>query len=99
MALTASRRPLTAVSSFNYLGRFLSVSYNDWPAVIWNLRRVHQKWAFLSQVLGRDGADAWVLGVFNTAVVQVVFLYRLESWVISPRIGKALGSIHNLEIR
>ena len=50
-------------------------------------------------MLGRDGADAWVLGVFNTAVVQVVFLYRLESWVISPRIGKALGSIHNLEIR
>ena len=36
--------------------------------------------------------------IFYTAVVQVVLLYRSESWIISPQIGKVLYSIHHQEI-
>ena len=78
MALTAYSRPLTTVYYCNYLGRFFLAPDNDWSAVIWNLWRERQKWVYLSQVPGRDGADAWMSGVFYTAVVQVVLLYGLE---------------------
>ena len=99
MALTSYGRPLMALSSLKYLGRFLLASDNDWPAVIWNLRRVRHKWAYLSQVIRRYGSDACMLGIFYISVVQVVLLYRSESWVVSPQIGKALGRIHHWEIQ
>ena len=38
------------------------------------------------------------VGIFYIAVVQVVLLYGLESWVMSPQIGKVLGSIHHQDI-
>ena len=38
------------------------------------------------------------VGIFNTEVVQVVLLYGSESWVVSPQIGKVLGSIHHQDI-
>ena len=53
----------------------------------------------MSQVLGRYGADDWMSGIIYTAVVQMVLLYGSESWVMSPRIGKAMGIIHHREIR
>ena len=39
------------------------------------LHRAQQKWAYLSQVLGQDGEDACMSGIFYTALVQVVLLY------------------------
>ena len=37
--ITAYWTPLVPVASFNYLGRFLSVTDNDWEVVVRNLRR------------------------------------------------------------
>ena len=76
VALTACGRPLTEVPSFKYLGRILSVSDDDWPVVIRNLRRALNKWACLSRVLVWEGADARTLGMFYTTVFQAVLLYR-----------------------
>ena len=45
MYLNTYGRPLMDVSSFNYLGRVLSDSYDDWPSVIANLRKAHNRWA------------------------------------------------------
>ena len=56
-------------------GLLLLASYNNWPEVICNLHRAQQKWAYLSQVLGQDGEDACMSGIFYTALVQVVLLY------------------------
>ena len=42
-------------------------------------------------MLGREGADARMSGMFYITVVQVVLLYGLESWVFSLGIGKVLG--------
>ena len=39
------------------------------------------------------------LGIFYTAVVQAVLLYRLETWVMSLWIGKTLGGFHHQVIR
>ena len=44
-------KPLTAVSSFQYLERTLSSSNNDWPAVERNLQRVRGKRGRLEKIL------------------------------------------------
>ena len=56
-ATTAYGILLTSAASFKYIGRVLSASDDDWPAVVRNLRGARQKWARLSRVLGREGED------------------------------------------
>ena len=47
------------------------------------------------RVLVQEVADAQTLGGFYLVVVQVVLLFLLETWLISPRIGRTLcGFIH-----
>ena len=40
------------------------------------------------------GVDACNAGIFYTTVFQVVLLYRSETWVVSPRIGKTMVVFH-----
>ena len=49
---------IASVTSFNYLGILLSALYDVWKVVVHNLRRSRQKWARISIVLSREGADA-----------------------------------------
>ena len=69
IAFTTYICPLTSLSSFGYLGRFLSVSEDDWPVVISNLWRSRKKCARLSWVIGREGSDFPTLVMFCIAVV------------------------------
>ena len=94
MALTAYGCPLTAVSSFKCLGRVLLASDDDRTEEIQNLWRVLQKWAQLSRVLGQVVIDACNARILYTTVFQVVLLYRPETWVVSPRIGKTMVVFH-----
>ena len=59
--------------------------------MVHNLLRVQHKWALLTRLLRREGADARTLGRIYVALVQVVFLYELEMWVMTSHIGRALG--------
>ena len=47
------------------------------------------------QVLGREGSDARMLGIFYVAAAQAVLLYGSETWVMYPQIGKTLGRFHH----
>ena len=58
MAITSYRIPLAPVTSFKYLDRILSVPDGDWIEVVHNLRRARHKWARMSRVPIREGADA-----------------------------------------
>ena len=58
------------VTSFKYLGRVLTAEENDWPAVVRNLRRARQKWARMTRVLSREGADDMKLEHIYLAVAQ-----------------------------
>ena len=81
MALTIYWQPLTAVSSFKYLGRILPALDYDWPVVVSNLRKLRNKWAHLSRLLGQEGADAKMSGNFYREVVQAVLLFgRRRGW-------------------
>ena len=93
--ITAYGNPLDPITSFKYLWRFLLALYNNWPAMVRNLRRVRQKWEILSRVLGREGADARNMGRIYVAVVQVVLLYGSETWETTPWIGRLFGRFHH----
>ena len=71
------------------------VTIDDWPAVVSNLRKARRKWARLTRVLSREGVDARTSGQIYLAVVQSVLLYRPETWVMTPRIGRVLGRFHH----
>ena len=64
----------------------------DCQAVVGNLRKARKIWTQMKRILVREGADPRILGVFFKAVVQVVFLFELETWVLTPCMEQALGS-------
>ena len=63
--------------------------------MVHNLRRVQQKWAQLSRVLEREGVNSCTSGRICVAVVQAFLLYGLETWVMTPHIGRLLGGFHH----
>ena len=46
-------------------------------------------------VLIREGEDTRTSGRIHVAVVKVVILYGLETWVTTPRIERVLGGFHH----
>ena len=68
---------------------------DDWPEVVGNLTKVRKRWAWMSRILGREGADPWTAGKKFNVVVQVTRLFSTESWVMSPWIGRTLGESHH----
>ena len=67
-AFEAYRAPIELVSEFKYLGRILTATDDNWPAVVGNLRKARQSWGRLSRVLIREGADPKVSRAFYIAV-------------------------------
>ena len=67
--------PLAPITPFKYFRRVISVADKDWPAVVRNLQRAWQKWARLTRLLSREGADARTLGHIYLAVVQSFMVY------------------------
>ena len=45
----------------------------------------------MSLILRREGAAPQVSGLFFKSVIQAVLLFGVETWVVTPRMGKALG--------
>ena len=90
-AFSAYVRPLEMVTSFKYLGRFISETEYDYPAVVRNLSRSKKLWIRMSRILSREGADPQVSGLFFKAVIQAVLIFGTETWVVTPRMGKSLG--------
>ena len=86
--------PITEVPFFNYLGRILLSSNNNWPAVEQNLRIARGKWGRLAKILGREGVDGRMAGKFYVAVGQAVLLFGSETWVLTSRLEKSLNCFH-----
>ena len=95
MAFEAYGRPVVAVSEFNYLGRVLTRSDDDWTTVVGNLRKTRKQWAKISRILGKEGADSRPLGIFYKEVVEADLMFCAESWVVSPQIVRTQGGFHH----
>ena len=89
--VTAYGEELELVSTFWYLGRPLSTTDNDWPALYWNLRKARRRWAQVSRVLTREGSSPDLSGMQGR---------RLQNgdWVYPP-VGEALeaAGLHPIE--
>ena len=59
------------------------------------MRQESKKWARLSRILGREGGDECNSGTFSKEVVQETLLFGLETWVMKPRIRRALGGFNH----
>ena len=62
------RETMEAVSEFRYLGRLLTATDDDWPAVAGNIQKARVSWGRLTRVRGREGADPKVSRSFYTDV-------------------------------
>ena len=82
--------PIEAVHSFKYLGQIMTAGDDNWPAVAGNLVKARKSWALLARIFSREGADKRVSGTFFKSVMQQLLLFRAESWVLTPRIERAL---------
>ena len=85
-------KSLETVATFKYLRWVMTAGDDDWPEVARNLVKSRKSWGRLSQILSRKGADKRVLRNFFKAVVQAVLLFGAETWVLTPRIERALDS-------
>ena len=56
-AFEAYGAPIELVTEFRYLGRILTATYDDWAAVVGNIRKANQIWGRLTKVLSREGVD------------------------------------------
>ena len=92
MAFEVYTKQLQSVPSFKYLEKTLTAGDDDWPAVAGNLGKARKSWGRLQRILSREGATKRVSENFFKAVVQQVLLFGLETWVVSPRMERALSS-------
>ena len=92
MAFEVYGEQLQTVPSFKYLGRILTEGDDDWPAVVGNLGKARKSWGRMQRILSREGANKRVSGNFFKAVVLQVLLFGAETWVVSPRMERALNS-------
>ena len=83
---------MRAVTEFWYLGRVMTKTDDDWPAVAVNIRKARVTWGRLARILGREGADPKVSRNFYIAVTQQVFLFKAETWVLTKRMEAALDA-------
>ena len=92
MAFEVNGEQLKTVPSFKYLGRILTAGDNDWPAVAGILGKARKSWGRLQWILIREGANKRTSGDFLKAVVQQVLLFGAETWVVTPRMERALNA-------
>ena len=94
-ALRDYERPPETGLSFKYLGRLLTATDDDCPAVIDNLRKAKKSWSQLAWILGREGADTRKSERFYVAIIQSFLLFGLEAWVVTPCIKRLLRGFHH----
>ncbi len=95
VSFTADGDTLESVNTFRHLGRPLSVTDTDWPALYRNLAKTRARWAQISRLLAREGANPFVSAMFYKAVVLSTLLYGAESWVITSSMWTAMNGFHN----
>ena len=86
---------MRAVTELKYLGRVLTNTDGDWPAVSSNIRKARANWGRLARILVREGEDLKVTRSFYNAVTQQVLLFGVESWVLTKRMESALDAFQD----
>ena len=70
----------------------MTMGGDNWPAGVVNLIKARKSWAQTTRILGREGEDPRISGMFFKAVVQSVLIFGSYMWVLNPRMERDLGS-------
>ena len=87
------------VADFKYLGRWLSDNDSDLKAIRSNIKKAQAKWASLSRLFVRQGANVKMMAQFYLTIVQNVLLFGAETWTLTERELSLLSSFHNRCVR
>ena len=68
---------------------------DDWPVGVSNLSQARAVWKRMTRILIREGAELQVSVFFFKSVVQDMLIFGSETWVVTPRIGRALGGFQD----
>ena len=68
---------------------------DDWPKVAGNLVKARKIWGSMLWIQRREGAEKRALGNLFKAVMQEVLIFGAETWVLNPRIERALESFQH----
>ena len=98
-AFEAYGAPIKSVTEFKYLGRILTATDDDWPAVVGNPGKAKRSWGRLSRMFGKEGADPKVSRAFYISVTQAVLLFGSKTCVLTLQIEKALDSFQSRVVR
>ena len=79
------------VTYFRYLGRVILAADDNWLLVVRNFTRERVVWSRMMRILSKEGTDPRVSGFFFKAVVQSVLLFRAETWLVTPCVGRVMG--------
>ena len=66
-----------------------------WLAVVGNFKKEWAIWAWMTRILVWEEANQRVSRMFYKSVVQAVLLFRSDTWVLNPHIGRALRSFQH----
>ena len=91
-AFQAYGEQLENMTEFKYPGRVMEAGDEEWWSVAGNLQKARKSWVRMSRIFSQEGADPKVSGQFFKAVVQAVFLFGAETWVLTPQMEQALIS-------
>ena len=80
------------MTSFKYLRRVLTEGDNNWPEVEGNMRNARKIWMRMTKILIPERDYPKVSELFFKAVVQAVLILGAETWVLTPRVERALSS-------
>ena len=84
--------------SFKYLVSVFMARHEEWPEVAGKLQKARNILVQMTRILIREGAYLKVSGHFFKAVVQAVLIFGAETWVLTPRAERSLGSFqHRVE--
>ena len=86
LARDPNTKPLDCMADFPYLGRTDTYNTSDWVALYAKLRKVQKHWGVVAKVLIQTEFHMKVQDMLYKAVVQMVFLYGCEIWVVTDAI-------------
>ena len=98
-AFSAYGCTLEMVLYFIHLEIVLLAADNDWPVEIQNLTKAQAVWRRMKRILSRKGARPRMSVFFFKDVVQLVLLFGVETWVVTPCMGRVLGVFQDRVVR
>ena len=86
---------LKKVKNFKYLGHQISSRDSGAPALFMNLAKALKRFARISNLIAREGADSASGGRIYITVVLAVLLYGLETWVWTSSMLNSIRGFHH----